>query len=128
MLNADIYIADINLTIDNIKAAKQRGDTEAADRLATQHLTHLLMYCADHGLLLVHAPVQGFTLTRSGCEPAAVNILIGGKDGRRYRKHPNRRMHRHLDDCTDAEESLENAMMYWADRRAAERDYILLLP
>lgn len=104
MLDATIYIKAIN-------TAARTGDTGT--------LLALIDYCAKFGLNLDTLDRQGragLTLQRNGCEPYALDILIDGKDGWRYRETSNRRSWRYLN------EECDDLCRYYWDRKHLRSD------
>lgn len=72
MLDTTIYDADLQLFIDNSKAAWARGEREKQDQLL-QHFIKLCQYADRHGLVLSTRGSR-FCFVRNGYSPAFLYI------------------------------------------------------
>ena len=95
MLNTTIYIQALKETIITIQAAHQVGDLATHEAFLARFVK-ITNYCFDHGLILAVRSGQP-TMQRTGYTPAALSILIDGKDGFHSRPMPNRRMQHYLE-------------------------------
>jgi len=74
MLSTELYNRDLQLIVENSKAAGARGDYPAQERIVN-HLLKLLDYAKAHGLVLDTRSGQ-FRFKRNGYSPEFLYIRV----------------------------------------------------